>query len=90
MIFAYLNACFFIRTSAGEEGLHNLNLAQSCAPATKRTLLKQSRQRSIGRTRLHLALSSLKGQPTERNVSIEKVSSILAFRWRDREKINCL
>lgn len=82
-----VNACFFLRTSedqAGEDGLHKLNLAQSCAPDTKRTLLKQSGQRSVGRTRLHLALSSLNGQPTERNVSFEKLSSILAFGWWDR------
>ena len=66
--------CFFLRTSQdqlGEEGLHSLKFSKSSGEDGE--LLQQSKQRS--RARLHLAVSSLKGQSTEDNVSIQNVTS---------------
>lgn len=64
-----VDVCFFLRTSEdqlGEEGLQSLKFAKSSG--TDGGLSQQSKQRS--RARLHLAVSSLKGQPTENYVSI--------------------
>ena len=66
--------CFFLRTSEdelGEEGLQSIKVAKSSGQDGE--LLRQSKQRS--RARLHLAVSSLKGQPTEDYVSIQKAST---------------
>lgn len=65
-----VDLCFFLRTSEnqlGEEGLHGLKFSKSSAEDGE--LLQQRKQRA--RTRLHLAVSSLKGQSTEDNVSIQ-------------------
>ena len=66
--------CFSLRTSVdqlGEEGLHSLKFAKSSREDGE--LLQQRKQRS--RARLHLVVSSLKGQSTEDNVSMQIVSS---------------
>lgn len=62
--------CFFLRTSQdqlGEEELHSLKFGKSSGEDGE--LLQQRKQRA--RSRLHLAVSSLKGQSTEDNVSIQ-------------------
>ena len=51
---------------AGVEELHGVDFFKSC---TANGDLSQDKHRSSCRARLHLALSSLKGQPTEDNVS---------------------
>ena len=69
-----VDVCFFLRTSQdrlGEEGLHSLKFAKSSGEDGG--LLQQRKQRS--RARLHLAVSSLKGQSTGDNVSIQNLPS---------------
>ena len=69
-----VDLCFFHRTSEdqlGEEELHSLKFAKSSGDDGE--LLRQSKQRA--RSRLHLAVSSLKGQSTEDNVSIQSSSA---------------
>ncbi|KAL9974576.1 hypothetical protein ACROYT_G011627 [Oculina patagonica] len=59
---------------AGVEGLQSFNFAQFCS--SNRRLLQQNRQRP--RARLHLALSSLKGQSTEDNATLQQSQDVVA------------
>ena len=80
LLFAYCRRVFLLRTSQdqlGEEGLHSLKFAKSSEEDGE---LSQQSSKQRSRARLHLAVSSLKGQSTEDSVSVQNVSSVRLVR----------